>query len=78
MFSYQVAGWSWQDLGLALRSFCPRQGPCLLAPIVLEQIHGSRQPGDQDESFYCAKSKTFSFKAERTNLLDLWPGQVVV
>lgn len=32
-----------------------------------------QEEADQEEPFYCTKSKAFPSKAERTNVLGLWP-----
>lgn len=59
----RVPGWSCQDLGLALRSFCPGwdslsdplRMPAFWVSIVLEQIHRSKEPGSREILSLCQK-----------------------
>lgn len=59
----RVPGWSCQDLGLALRSFCPGwdslsdplRVPTFWVTIVLEQIHRSKEPGSREILSLCQK-----------------------
>lgn len=63
----RMPGWSCQDLGLALRSFCPRRDslsdplrvPAFWVPIVSEQMHRSKQPGNREIISLCQKQKHF-------------------